>query len=56
MKDAMNSYGRRGLGYRSPDSKSGMCSCRTPLILDRETGRWLHLDTMRPCPRRGDTS
>ncbi|GIH12574.1 hypothetical protein [Rugosimonospora africana] len=33
---------------------SGMCSCPTPLIRDRETGEWLHLATRSRCPRRLD--
>jgi hypothetical protein len=33
---------------------SGMCGCPTPLILDRETGEWLHLATRSRCPRRLD--
>lgn len=33
---------------------SGMCGCPTPLILDRETGEWLHLATRSRCPRQLD--
>lgn len=32
------------------------CKCPTPLILDPDTGQWLHLATMRPCPVRLDAA
>jgi hypothetical protein len=33
-------------------SSPGMCACATPRIRDPKTGEWLHLETMRRCPKR----
>lgn len=29
-----------------------LCGCRVPLVLDRDSGKWLHLNTMSRCPER----
>lgn len=41
---------------RADDRPNGPCGCPVPLILDRETGEWLHLATMSRCPQRLDST
>lgn len=48
-------YRPSGATATFPDcSRQGPCDCATPCIWDLQTGQWLHLENMRPCPKRVD--